>query len=48
MAQPLRVEYEGALHHVGSRGNARHDIYLNDKDADSFFEVPASRLECVR
>jgi REP element-mobilizing transposase RayT len=31
MARPLRVEYEGALYHVTSRGNAREDIFLDDK-----------------
>ena len=41
MARPLRVEYEGALYHVTSRGNARQDIYLDDQDRDAFLEVLA-------
>ena len=36
MARPLRIEYEGALHHVTSRGNARQDIFLDDKDRADF------------
>jgi hypothetical protein len=27
MARPLRVEFDGALYHVTSRGNARDDIF---------------------
>jgi len=32
MARPLRVEYEGTLYHVTSRGNAEQDIFLDDVD----------------
>jgi hypothetical protein len=32
IARPLRIEYPGALYHVTTRGNARQDIYLVDKD----------------
>ena len=32
MARPLRVEYEGALHHVMSRGNERQRIVRDDRD----------------
>ena len=32
MVRPLRVEYEGALHHVMSRGNERQRIVRNDRD----------------
>lgn len=39
MARPLRIEYEGALYHVFSRGNARADIYLNDLDRLRFIEL---------
>ncbi|HAZ31035.1 TPA: transposase, partial [Candidatus Acetothermia bacterium] len=28
MARPLRIEYEGAVYHIISRGNARQDIFL--------------------
>ncbi len=39
MARPLRIEYEGALYHVFSRGNARADIYLNNLDRLRFIEL---------
>jgi len=32
MVRPLRVEFEGALYHVTSRGNARDKIFLDDGD----------------
>ena len=32
MARPLRLEYEGALHHVMSRGNERRRIVRDDRD----------------
>ena len=39
MARPLRIEYEGAVYHVTSRGNARADIYLSDDDRKMFLDV---------
>lgn len=36
MARPLRIQYEGALYHITSRGNARQDIFLDDKDRADF------------
>ena len=27
MARPLRIEFEGALYHITSRGNERKDIF---------------------
>ena len=39
MARPLRIEYEGALYHVTSRGNARERIYLTDGDRLEFLDV---------
>ena len=38
MARPLRIEFEGALYHVTSRGNARQDIFLDDEDRDDFLK----------
>jgi hypothetical protein len=32
MARPLRVEFDGALYHVTSRGNSREDIFDEDGD----------------
>jgi len=39
MVRPLRIEYEGAVYHVTSRGNARADIYLSDDDREIFLGV---------
>jgi len=41
MARPLRIEFEGAVYHVTSRGNARTVIYLSDGDREMFLEVLA-------
>jgi len=32
MPRKMRVEYEGALYHVMSRGDRREDIFLAGKD----------------
>jgi hypothetical protein len=42
MARPLRVEFDGALYHVTSRGNARADIFEDDHD-DTPFLIPWGR-----
>jgi putative transposase len=39
MARPLRIEYEGAVYHVTSRGNAQQDIFLADSDRELFLEI---------
>jgi REP element-mobilizing transposase RayT len=43
MARPLRIEFDGALHHVMARGNARAAIFLDDADraeyVDQLFRV---------
>ncbi len=39
MARPLRIEFEGALYHITSRGNARQDIFLDDRDRERFLET---------
>jgi len=39
MARPLRVQYEGAVYHVTSRGNAREKIFLTDDDRRRFLNV---------
>ena len=39
MARPLRIEYEGAVYHVTSRGNARSDIFLSTDDRDVLLDV---------
>jgi REP element-mobilizing transposase RayT len=39
MARPLRIQYDGALYHVTSRGNARKAIYRDDEDRRIFLET---------
>ncbi|GBE06379.1 MAG TPA: helix-turn-helix domain-containing protein [Nitrospirae bacterium] len=36
MARPLRIEYEGAVYHITSRGNARQSIFRDNQDRESF------------
>ena len=36
MARAWRIEYEGALYHVLSRGNERSNIVVGDKDRRLF------------
>jgi REP element-mobilizing transposase RayT len=38
MARPLRLEYPGAVYHVTSRGNARQNIVLDDRDRALFLD----------
>ncbi len=45
MARPLRLEYEGAVYHVTSRGNAGETIFLVDPDRELFLEVLADTVE---
>lgn len=46
MARPLRIEYQGALYHVTSRGDHREDIYRDDNDRLAWLHVLA--LSCSR
>lgn len=39
MARPMRIEYEGAVYHVTSRGNERKAVFRNDKDRKTFLDV---------
>ncbi|MBI4708335.1 MAG: transposase [Candidatus Omnitrophica bacterium] len=36
MARPLRIEFEGAVYHVTSRGNRRKPIFKDESDQGSF------------
>ena len=45
MSRPWRIEYEGALYHLLSRGNERGDIFTNDKDRNGFLEAVAEMSE---
>ncbi len=48
MARPLRIEYEGAVYHITSRGNARQRIFLDDKDRTAFLETLAEAVDRYR
>ena len=39
MARPLRIEYDGALYHVTSRGNERKAIFRDDTDRELFLAI---------
>jgi hypothetical protein len=39
MARPLRIEYDGALYHVTSRGNERKPIFRDDTDRKLFLKI---------
>ena len=41
MARPLRIEYDGALYHVTSRGNDRKTIFKDDSDRKLFLNILA-------
>ena len=45
MARPLRIQFEGALYHVTSRGNARQDIFLDDEDRSAFLATLGEVVE---
>jgi len=39
MARPLHIQFEGAVYHVTSRGNARQDIFIDDEDRGVFLST---------
>lgn len=39
MARPLRIEYEGALYHITSRGNEKKPIFKDDTDRNIFLDT---------
>ncbi|MBX3324921.1 MAG: transposase [Nitrospira sp.] len=45
MARPLRIEYPGAVYHVTSRGNARQDIVVDDRDRQQFLALLAQVID---
>ena len=45
MARPLRIEYDGALYHVTSRGNERKAIFRDDADRQLFLNTLAQVIE---
>ena len=45
MARPLRIEYEGALYHVTSRGDRQESIFEDDLDRQKFLEILGKVVE---
>ena len=39
MSRPWRIEYEGALYHLMSRGNEGNDIFIDKKDRVNFLDT---------
>ncbi len=39
MARPLRIEYDGALYHITSRGNERKPIFRDEEDRSVFLDT---------
>jgi hypothetical protein len=39
MGRAWRIQYEGGLYHVLSRGNERRDIFRDDRDRVAFLDV---------
>ena len=39
MSRAWRIEYEGALYHLLSRGSGRSDIFIGEKDLSRFLEA---------
>ncbi len=45
MSRPWRIEYEGALYHLLSRGNEGKDIFKNDRDRKIFLKTVGEMSE---
>jgi len=45
MTRPVRIEFEGALYHVTSRGNRREAIYEDESDRIQFLEILGEVIE---
>ena len=45
MARPLRIEFEGAVYHVSARGNAREEVFVDDRDRERFMRRLAESVE---
>ncbi|MCM8761947.1 MAG: transposase [Candidatus Omnitrophica bacterium] len=39
MSRPLRIEFEGAVYHITSRGNEKKEIFLEDDDRTLFLKI---------
>lgn len=45
MSRAWRIEYEGALYHILSRGNERSDIFKDDQDRSMFLDLLGKMAE---
>ena len=45
MSRPWRIEYQGALYHLLSRGNERNDIFIDETDRNRFLEAVGEMSE---
>jgi len=45
MSRPLRIEYEGALYHITTRGNDRGKVFFTDTDRAAFLELLSEVVE---
>ena len=45
MARPLRIQFDGALYHITSRGNARQGIFVDDEDRSAFLATLGEVVE---
>ncbi len=45
MARQWRIEFEGALYHILSRGNQQQDIFLGDEDRNCFLDILSAMSE---
>ncbi len=45
MARSLRINYEGAIYHITSRGNERRDIFKTEKDRYKFITILRESLK---
>lgn len=48
MARQLRLEFQGAVYHITSRGNSRQDIFLDDKDRENFLSLVGKEIQQQR
>ena len=47
MTRPVRLEFEGALYHITSRGDRREDIFESDADQSGFLRRLGQVCESV-
>jgi putative transposase len=45
MSRPLRIEFEGAVYHVTSRGDHREAVFRDDQDRQTHLEIMAQAMD---